>query len=149
MNLIPNIDLSSIVPIAALAAIAAVCIIALLLRSLLHSRIALLIAVVAGVVIAGPTLGGTFAAIFNSLAIVLIVCAGATLAALLIIRSHPDLRDLARDALSLVPRQSAIVTPPLSQTGEVGRGSITVIDQPQTTPRTRTHRVNGGSDWGF
>jgi hypothetical protein len=147
MNLIPNIDLSSIVPIAALAAIAAVCVIALLLRSLLNSRIALLIAVVAGVVIAGPTLGGAFAAIFNSLAIVLIVCAGATLAALLIIRSHPDLRDLARDALALVPRPSALVTPPPSQTGEVGRGLITIIDQPQTTPRT--HRVNGGSDWGF
>jgi hypothetical protein len=148
MNIFQNIDLNNIAPIIGLAAIAVLIIAALLLRAVLHSRIALVIAVVIGVALAGPALGGALASIISSLVVMAIVIAVAVLGALLIIRSHPDLRDLAREAISLLPRRSTLAAPsPIKGEGR-GEGSITVIDQPAPVTRHVT-RHNSGSDWGF
>lgn len=148
MNLLPAIDLNTIAPVAGLAAIAVVIILALLLRAMLHSRIALVIAIVIGIIAAGPALGAIASHIIGTLAIVVIVMAIAGIAALLIIRSHPDLLALAHETLSLLPHKaSPEQAPPLALPPAADRPtSITVIDQP---PARRIVHRNSGSDWGF
>jgi len=146
MTIFQPIDLNTILPVAGLAAIAIVVIVVLLVRTVLHSRLALVIAIIIGVVAAGPVLGGLLVAALNIVAVALIVGAGATIAVLLIIRSHPDLLALARDALSLLPRQQPPGLPPIPSSIEAPRpNAIQIIDQ----PRRITHRNSGGSDWGF
>jgi hypothetical protein len=145
MSLLSSLDLASIVPLVALAALAVFVGLVLLLRVVLHSRAVVPVTIVVGVVLAGPALGGALAAIVNSLVIAIIVCAGATIAALLILRSHPDLREIARDALSLLPRRSAITPPPVAENQQ---NAITVIDQPAIVRRVTRHN-DAGKDWGF
>src|SRR5512136_2606636 len=110
MNLFPNIDLNAIAPVAGLAAIAAICIVALLFRSLLHllrgllnSRIALVIAIVAGVAISGPTLAAALSGIIWALIPLALVLAGIIVAVLVLLSRNPELIDLARD---LIPHKA-------------------------------------------
>jgi hypothetical protein len=144
---LPEINLNGLLPIAALALIAGFCIIALLVRSVLHSRIALLIAVVIGVMAAGPTLANSAAAIVGALVPlgVVLVVGGVTVVWLL--QRNPELMSLVRD---LVPRRSALSTPPTENSSGT---AITVIDQagaPRQTVRIVRTSVNQDADrWGF
>jgi hypothetical protein len=144
---LPDINLNGILPIAALALIAGFCIIALLVRSVLHSRIALLIAVVIGVMAAGPTLANAAAAIVGALVplgVVLIV-GGVTVVWLL--QRNPELMSLVRD---LVPRRSTTLsTPPDVQ--QIEQSKTMVIDQlpaPRQAVRRTVNRSNT-DDWGL
>lgn len=147
MNLLPQIDLNTVMPVLGLAAIAIVVIVALLLRTVLHSRLALLIAIVLGVIIAGPALGGILAAIVNTLAVMLVIVSLAVIAVLLIIRSHPDLLTLAHNALLLLPRQPMPSAPPnmLPARTETPPDSIALVEP----SRRKIARRTGGDEWGF
>jgi len=144
MNIFPNIDLNNIAPIAAAIALAVLICVTLILRAVFRSRIVVPVAIVIGIVIAGPALGVVLAAIVNSLVIGAILCAGATIAVLLILRSHSDLREIAHETLSLLPRRSMVA--PLPPAGENPHNAI--IDQPTTVRRVTRHN-DAGQDWGF
>jgi hypothetical protein len=145
---LPDINLNGLLPIAALALIAGFCIIALLVRSVLHSRIALLIAVVIGVMAAGPTLANAAAAIVGALVplgVVLIV-GGVTLVWLL--QRNPELMSLVRD---LVPRRSTTTINAPQDMPQIEQSKTMVIDQlpaPRQTVK-RTVSRGGTDDWGL
>lgn len=146
---LPQIDLNSVLPVAGLAAIAIVVIIALLLYTILHSRLALLLAIVAGIVVAGPALGAVLTNIINTFAVVLIVGAACAVGVLLIIRSHPDLLDMSREALSLLPRKTSeppttLMIPPANTSSRA-----IIVDHPSPRQRTVSRQTTDGSDWGF
>jgi hypothetical protein len=143
-------DLSNLLPVAGLAAIAVVCIAALLLRSLLHSRVAMLIAVVAGIVIAGPALAGALTSIVWALVPLGVVVVAGIVVVLWLLHRNPELLSLARD---VVPRKA----PPAQQMPlELpAPSSAVVINQPRETTaatpqRARTAVLRGDGDrWGF
>jgi hypothetical protein len=150
MNLFPQIDMKDVFPVIGLAAIAIVVLVALLARTLFHSRLAVAIVVVIGLIIAGPMIGNVAVSIVNTAAVVFIIGAGALVAMLLIIRSHPDLLAMAREALSLLPQktqppQVPYIPPAISSPRE---NSITIVDAPPQ-PRRVTRRNSGGDEWGF
>lgn len=145
---LPQIDLNGLLPIAGLAAIAVAIIAALLLRSLLHSRLALLIAIVAGVVLAGPALAGSIASIIWALVPLAIVLAGGMVMVLWLLHRNPELLSIARD---IVPRR-APDTPPLALPA-APRTDTVVINQPaavqQPASRSKTLVSTDGERWGF
>src|SRR5512139_2222592 len=108
---LPQIDFNSILPVAGLALIAIACIVALLLYGLLRSRIALLIAVVIGVVLAGPTLAQALMNIVWALVPLGVVVVAGFVAALWLLNRNPELMSLARD---VVPRKAQQAEPPLA-----------------------------------
>jgi hypothetical protein len=144
---LPDINLSGLLPVAGLAVIAVACIAALLLRSVLHSRVALLIAVVGGIVIAGPTLTFGMAQIVGALAPLAIVALIAGVSGLWLVQRNPTLLGIARD---LVPPRGTPAQPPPPEQGS----GIVVIDQPKATPaRLPARRVTivdpDKDNWGF
>ena len=149
---LPEINLNGIIPTLALALIAAVCIVALLVRSLLHSRVALLIAVVGGVILAGPTLALALERMVGALVPLGVVLIIGGVTTLWLLQRNPELMSLVREAL---PGRSPLVTPPPSTIGENGNGSAsTVIDQPgtprQTVQTARSMQTKPDADrWGF
>jgi hypothetical protein len=147
---IPQIDLGPIVPVLGLAAIAVMCILALIAVVLLRSRIALLIAVVIGVVVAGPALAGALVNIVWALVPLGVVVIAGILAGLWVLSRNPDLLALVRD---FVPRKAAPpaqVQPPLALTNSASRA---VIDQPAQAiaPRQTVHKTTSidRDRWGF
>jgi hypothetical protein len=152
---LPEINLNGLLPVAGLALIAVLCIAALLVRSLLHSRIALLIAVVAGVVAAGPTLAFALTQIVGALVPLGVVVVIGGVAVVWLLNRNPELMALVRD---VVPRKETPTSPPtpLLMPGKTpgtygGEGSRTiVIDQPreQNVRRLPVPR-DQGDKWGF
>src|SRR5512139_2433520 len=129
MNMIqlPQIDLNNILPVAGLTLIAVDCIAALLLHGLLRSRIALLIAVVIGVVLAGPTLAQALTNIVWALVPLGIVVIIGIVASLLVLSRNAELMALARD---VVPRKAQQADPPLALPEP---SNAIVINQPAGT----------------
>jgi hypothetical protein len=142
---LPQIDFVPLLPVAGLALIAIVCVIALLISALLRSRLALLLAVVVGVVRHWRMRSRCHMLV--PLGVVLI--AGGVVV-LWLLQRNPELMSLARD---VVPRKASQVTQqPLELPAP---NSSIVINQPHdssaTTPRrTRTIVSNEAEDrWGF
>lgn len=139
----PKIDLSGIVPVAALGLIAVVCIVVLLVHSILRSRIALLIAVVIGVAAAGPTIAFALAQIVGALVPLGIVVVIGGVAGVWLLQRNPELMALVRD---VVPRRIPPSPQPSPLKGEGGR--TVVIDQ-LPAPRQSERRRQDGDKWGF
>jgi hypothetical protein len=148
MNL-PSIDLSTILPVVGLAAIAVLCGLALIVHGLLRSRIALLIAVVIGVVVTGPTLAGALVNVVWALVPLGVVAIAGIVTVMWLLNRNPELLSLARD---VVPHRAETPAKPLElqapPTGAV------VINQPRETTatpqRSRTVVLRGDGDrWGF
>ena len=146
---LPQIDLNSLLPVAGLALIAVLCIAALLLVVILRSRIALLIAVVIGVVVAGPTLAGVLVNLVWAIVPLGIVLVTGIVVVLWLLHRNPELLSLARD---VVPRKTqTTATPPLELQAPAVQpppGAV-VINQPQQTARKMTTRIIDGDRWGF
>ncbi len=138
----PAINLNGIIPTIALA---------LLLRSILHSRVALLIAVVAGIVLAGPALAFALERIVGALVPLGMVLIVGGVIAIWLLQRNSELMSLVKDVLT---RKSTITLP--SQTGQQNgnNGKTVIIDQlpaqRQTVPVVRRARVDQDADrWGF
>lgn len=148
---LPQIDINGILPVAGLALIAVVCVIALLLHGLLRSRLALLLAVVAGVVLAGPALANALTSIVWALVPLGVVLIVGGVIVLWLMNRNPELMALARDVL---PRKVPPATPtPLELPAP---SSAVVINQPQdssaTAPRRTVRTIvsnDAGDRWGF
>lgn len=145
---LPQLDLNAILPVAGLALIAALCVVALLIHGLLSSRVALLIAVVIGVVVAGPTLAGALTSIVWALVPLGIVVVAGIVVVLWLLNRNPELLSLARD---VVPHKAPPAQPPLELPAPP---SAVVINQPReasaTPQRSRTTVLRGDGDrWGF
>lgn len=141
----PQIDLNTILPVAGLAAIAVLCVVALLVHSLLRSRIALLIAIVIGVVVAGPTLAGALTNIVWALVPLGVVVVAGIVVVLWLLNRNPELLALARD---VVPRKTQTPTQPPLELQTPPPGAV-VINQPPQTVRKTTTRIIDGDRWGF
>lgn len=141
---LPQINLGSIAPVLALAAIAFVCILALIAVTLLRSRLVLIIAVV----LCAPLLAGALAGIVAALVPLAIVVVAGLAVILVVLSRSPELLSLVRD---LVPRkappaQLPPLDPPLALPGS--SASTAIVNQPRR-PAVRT-RVNADDDrWGF
>ena len=142
---LPQIDPNTILPVAILAAIAVLCIAALLIHGILRSRIALLIAVVIGVVVAGPTLANALTNIVWALVPLGVVVVSGVVVVTWLLNRNPELLSLARD---VVPHKSQLpATPPLELPAPP---SAVVINQPrQATPRKTETKIIDGDRWGL
>ena len=146
---LPQIDFNGILPVAGLALIAVLCILALLVSVLLRSRIALLIAIVVGVVVAGPTLANALMNVVWALVPLGLVLVAGLVAVLWLMQRNPELLSLARD---VIPRKAQTpVTPPLELQEP---NSAVVINQPPATStatprRSQTVVIRDGDRWGF
>jgi hypothetical protein len=156
----PRIDLSDVLPIVGLALIAVVCVAALLVRSLLHSRVALLIAVVIGMVVAGPTLAYALAQIVGALVPLLIVACLSAVGILYLVQRNPELlavvRDVATRKTTLTPGSSSSVMRPttaLTLAEEDGKRIVVIDNPPQARDVRRMPQPTGNSQrtdrWGF
>ena len=142
---LPDIDLSGIVPVIGLVLVVVLIGVFLMARSLLHSRIALWIAVVIGVVAAGPTLANAAVQMVGALVPLAIAVMVSGMTVLWLLNRNPELMALVRD---VIPRR------PQPDQGEGGR--TVVIDQPQQTARRLSAPTaqsatpkRGGDRWGF
>jgi hypothetical protein len=144
---LPQIDVNSILPVAGLALIAVICIMALLLHGLLRSRIALLIAVIIGVVLAGPALAGALTSIVWALVPLGVVLVIGVVVVLWLLNRSPDLMSLARD---VVPHKAPPAVAPLELHAP---SSTVVVNQPRemtVAPPARSKTVVLHEDrWGF
>jgi hypothetical protein len=141
---IPQIDLNGILPVAGLALIAIMCVVALLLNGLLRSRIALLLTVIAGVVLAGPTLANALTNIVWALVPLGVVLVAGGVVVLWLLNRNPELMALARD---IVPRKEPQQSPPLELPPA---SNAVVINQPQAAPRrSQTVVIHDRDRWGF
>lgn len=154
MNIqLPEINLNGVLPIVGLALIAVLCIVALVLRSLLHSRVAMVIAVIVGVVVAGPTLAFALAQIVGALVPLFVVAIVGVVGVVWMVQRNPDLMSVVRD---VVPRRSA--TPKIAPQD----AKTVVIDQLDSRqqqhagmtvaprqPVKRTVQRGGMDDWGL
>ncbi len=146
MNLFPQIDLNALAPIAGLAAIAVVCIGALLVHSLIRSRIALLIAIVAGVALAGPALLAALIGIVYALIPLALVLAGAALGLIFLLGRNPDLISLARD---LMPRPAPPELPEPPETLVISPAQRPGLAAPRPAAPKQKITIIDGDRWGF
>jgi uncharacterized protein YacL len=144
----PKIDVSGLLPVAGLVLVVVLVGLFLVVRSLLNSRVAMLIAVVIGIVATGPTLAQAATAIVGTLVplFVAAIVGGVTL--VFMVQRNPELMSLVRD---LVTRRSttSLSTPPVQRPVESSR--TMVIDQ-LPAPRSATKRTvtrGGTDDWGL
>lgn len=148
---LPQVNLNDVLPIAGLALVAVLCVAALLVRSILHSRIALLIAVVVGVVVAGPALAIALTNIVWALVPLGVVIVVGVVAGLWVVSRNPEMIALVRD---VAPRRMTYTTPPQPLLLEQGKG--VVIDQPQGAGKPQAVQVRKSvtvnqdvDGWGF
>jgi hypothetical protein len=100
MNIsLPPIDLSEVMPVAGLILVVVLIGVFLLVRTLLNSRVALLIAVVIGVMAAGPALANAAAAIVGAIVPLGIVLVAGFIGSLFLLNRNPELMSLVRDML--------------------------------------------------
>lgn len=151
-------DISGILPIAGLALVAVVCSVALILRSLLHSRVAMVIAVIVGVVAAGPALAFALAQIVGALVPLGVVAIIGVVVTMYLVQRNPELMSVVRD---VVPRRPVMPPSPLPSPWKGEGGKTVVIDQPsakgshigapQPDRRVTVRRSaprRGGDTWG-
>src|SRR5512137_69716 len=125
---LPRIDLNGL-PVAGLVVVAVVCVLALLLYGLLRSRIALLVAIVVGVMVAGPTLAQALTNIVWALVPLGVIAIAGIVVVLWLLNRNPELLSLARD---IVPRKALPPAAPPLELQAPPPGAV-VINQPQQT----------------
>ncbi len=120
--------------IIALALVALLCVVGLVLRTILHSRLVLVVAIIIGIVIAAPHIGGVVATIANALTVLLVVAAGVVGFLFWLMSRSPEVAEVVRDVIAMLPRRNTTqqiqpVQPPI------------IIDQPQTPAAIQALRV--------
>jgi len=112
----PQIDVQGLLPVAGLVVIALAAAIAIVLWMALRSKVAMVIAVVVGVIVAGPMLVQAIGSIVSALVPMAVVLVAGVIGLVIVLGRNPEVTDLLRN-LRPAPR---VDTPPM------------MIDQPKT-----------------
>lgn len=105
----PQIDVQGILPVAGLVVIALAAVIGIVLWVALRSKVAMVVAVVIGVIAAGPMLVQAVGSIVSALVPLALICVAGVIGLVVALQRSPDVVELVRD---LRP-QNQIDQPPM------------------------------------
>lgn len=141
----PQIDVQGLLPVAGLVVIALAAVIGIVLWVALRSKVAMVVAVVIGVIAAGPMLVQAVGSIVSALVPLVLIGVAGVIGLVVVLQRSPDVVDLVRDlrpAPSQVNPQLTIEhTPTLALPSRTGDGTKTY------TKRTVDQDVL--NDWGW